>query len=222
MNMEQDDKRLQQVLDEIKRQDAPYSSPEPDPLYFANFRVRVMDQVDAKEHVKFGWLVRVRETLFGTALRGGLVGATMVAVLVGVFVLESTTEPTVQLAQNQTQHSAQTTPPVAIATPAPMKSNVSKPSAAVPNIQKDMAASDSAVKRLVKSPEFANRVKRAVDASEKDANEKIEVALNSSQIEGSISEPTVSTADGDEPVSLEGLSASDLQSVLSGLEQSAQ
>ena len=40
---------IEKHLGEIRKHGEPYNSEEPAPLYWANFRVRVMQQIEAKE-----------------------------------------------------------------------------------------------------------------------------------------------------------------------------
>jgi hypothetical protein len=55
---------IQKLEDEIRKLAIPYVSEEPSPLYWANFRVRVMDQV-AQNEEKAGLLNRMQQFLAG-------------------------------------------------------------------------------------------------------------------------------------------------------------
>ena len=56
--------KIQKLEDEIRKLSIPYVSEEPGPLYWANFRVRVMEQIAQKE-VKAGMLDRVQQWIAG-------------------------------------------------------------------------------------------------------------------------------------------------------------
>jgi hypothetical protein len=55
---------IEKLEDEIRKLSIPYVSEEPGPLYWANFRVRVMEQIAQKE-VKAGMLDRVQQWVTG-------------------------------------------------------------------------------------------------------------------------------------------------------------
>jgi hypothetical protein len=65
--MEQQNKHIaniQKLEDEIRKLAIPYVSEEPDPLYWANFRVRVMEQISQNE-AKKGLLAQIQQFLAG-------------------------------------------------------------------------------------------------------------------------------------------------------------
>lgn len=74
-----EDEDIHGLLDSIKQQGTPYSE-EPDPLYWANFRVRVMDRVETKQ---VGFFAKVRTWLMESTMRTSLVGGTLAVLLLG-------------------------------------------------------------------------------------------------------------------------------------------
>jgi hypothetical protein len=78
-NNHNEEEEIRGLLDSIKQQGMPYSE-EPDPLYWANFRVRVMERVQPERRSIFaiakGWL-------WESGLRTGLVGGGLAVLLLG-------------------------------------------------------------------------------------------------------------------------------------------
>lgn len=74
-----EDEDIQGLLDSIKQQGTPYSE-EPDPLYWANFRVRVMERVETQP---VGFFAKVRIWLMESTMRTSLVGGTLAVLLFG-------------------------------------------------------------------------------------------------------------------------------------------
>jgi len=98
------------LLDQIRQQGTPYAE-EPDPLYFANFRVRVMERVEEKS-VRMGFFARAKEWLMESGLRTGLVGGTMAVVLLGTVYFGSQGGDSANVAQNDPAVVTQQQPPV--------------------------------------------------------------------------------------------------------------
>jgi hypothetical protein len=97
---------LRGLLDQIRQHGTPYSE-EPDPLYFANFRVRLMERVEAKP---LGIFARVREWFAVSNMRTSLVGGSLAALLLGgvYFGMQGTDAPSV--AKNDNPPAIQQTP----------------------------------------------------------------------------------------------------------------
>ncbi len=72
---------IARLTEEIRSFGTPYQTPEPDELYWANFRVRVMERVEEKRGFA-GLMDRVREFVFGHGLSLGLAGAVAVAIVI--------------------------------------------------------------------------------------------------------------------------------------------
>jgi hypothetical protein len=82
-NNHNEEEDIRGLLDQIKQQGMPYSE-EPDPLYWANFRVRVMERVAEPERISI--FAKAKSWLWESGLRTGLVGGGVAAVLmVGVY-----------------------------------------------------------------------------------------------------------------------------------------
>jgi anti-sigma-K factor RskA len=64
---------IEKLLGEIRKQGEPYHSEEPSPLYWANFRVRVMEQIESKEARK----PKAVWSRFADWLAGHVVGASI-------------------------------------------------------------------------------------------------------------------------------------------------
>lgn len=78
-NNHNEEEDIRGLLDQIKQQGMPYSE-EPDPLYWANFRVRVMERVQPEQ---IGFFAKAKSWLWESGLRTGLVGGGLAAVLLG-------------------------------------------------------------------------------------------------------------------------------------------
>ncbi len=79
-NNHNEEEDIRGLLDSIKQQGMPYSE-EPDPLYWANFRLRVMERVEEPERISI--FAKAKSWLWESGLRTGLVGGGLAAVLLG-------------------------------------------------------------------------------------------------------------------------------------------
>jgi hypothetical protein len=206
---EKDDERLEPILNEIRSIGTPYSD-EPDPRYWSNFRVRVMERVEAEElkHQPIG--KRLWQWITERPLRSGLIGFSAAAlVLVGVLTNPFSSEKhDVAVVQPPVpvQHQDTTIPKqapalhIAPAVKAPVDVQVAK----------DMAATNKAVRKMLNSKEYANNLKDAVTRSEE--TKLADAGQQSERVS------TVTAADSELPVSLSDLSESLLESLLHSLE----
>lgn len=80
INNHNEEEEIRGLLDSIKQQGMPYSE-EPDPLYWANFRVRVMERVAEPERI--GIFAKAKSWLWESGLRTGLVGGGLAVLLLG-------------------------------------------------------------------------------------------------------------------------------------------
>jgi hypothetical protein len=78
-NNHNEEEEIRGLLDQIKQRGVPYSD-EPDPLYWANFRVRVMERVQPEN---VGFFAKAKSWLWESGLRTGLVGGGLAALLLG-------------------------------------------------------------------------------------------------------------------------------------------
>ncbi len=97
--MEQYDKNIadiEKLEDEIRKLSIPYVSEEPGPLYWANFRVRVMDQIAQKEE-QTSWFARVQQFLaghiWGSTPRRAISAAALLVVGIMIFRLAAMDTP---------------------------------------------------------------------------------------------------------------------------------
>lgn len=68
---DQNGEDIQKLEDEIRKLGMPYASKEPEPLYWANFRVRVMDRIAEKE-AKANWTARIGQFIAEHVLGAGI------------------------------------------------------------------------------------------------------------------------------------------------------
>jgi hypothetical protein len=76
---------IEKLEDEIRKLAIPYISEEPDPLYWANFRVRVMDQVSPKE-AKAGLLDSIQQFIAGHVWGSSIAVSAAALLVVGVMI----------------------------------------------------------------------------------------------------------------------------------------
>ena len=102
INNHNEEEEIRGLLDQIKQQGMPYSE-EPDPLYWANFRVRVMERVAEPERISI--FAKAKSWLWESGLRTGLVGGGLAVLLLGgVYFGTQQDQPTDrQVAQNNTK-----------------------------------------------------------------------------------------------------------------------
>ncbi len=120
--MHNDEEMVERLSGEIRDLGEPYASPEPDSLYWANFRVRVMSEVERKQaRGLIGWL---KQSLSPSPVRWiGAVSA-IGAIAVSVVLLQPTEVKHVQeMATVQTMPSGQTPSAQTV----PQRTGVSEP-----------------------------------------------------------------------------------------------
>ncbi len=205
---EQDDERLKPILNEIRKAGAPYSD-EPDPRYWANFRVRVMERVEQAEAAHRPVGQRIWEWITERPLRSGLIGFSTAALVIVSVLMNPFTNGKRDVAVLQQppivlHHDSASSGTVPVTPIAP--SHVSPSDV---QVQKDMAATNKAVKKMLRSHEYTQHLRHSVESSEQTKMAELEPAESVS---------TVTTADSDLPVSLNDLSESQLESVLHSLE----
>lgn len=105
-NNHNEEEDIRGLLDQIKQQGMPYSH-EPDPLYWANFRVRVMDRVQPEQ---VGFFAKAKSWLWESGLRTSLVGGGLAVILLGGVYFGTQQDQSIggQVAQNTTQTQQQT------------------------------------------------------------------------------------------------------------------
>jgi hypothetical protein len=78
---------IEKLEDEIRKLAIPYVSEEPDPLYWANFRVRVMDRI-AQNEAKAGLLVRMQQFIAGHVWGSGIAISAAALLVAGVMIFQ--------------------------------------------------------------------------------------------------------------------------------------
>lgn len=98
INNHNEEEEIRGLLDQIRQQGTPYSE-EPDPLYWANFRVRVMERVAEPERLSI--FAKVKSWLWESGLRTSLVGGGLAVLLLGgVYFGTQQDQPTGQVVVN--------------------------------------------------------------------------------------------------------------------------
>src|SRR5690349_8586228 len=180
---------LQKLEAEIRAMGIPYSEGEPDERYFANFRVHLLERIDAKE--KNGIAASVWSWLTARPLRTLSLGAGLAGVIIAALLIRPTPEN--KIAKVQQQRPEQ---------PAVIIPQVTEPEiAAAPEIHKSYATHKSHKANLASAKPKRDKL---MEAAEK--------ASNFAEIDARVS------GSDDEPVNLESLSAGELESVLAGVE----
>lgn len=202
-NNEELTRRLEEQIRECGE---PYAAPAPDPLYWANFRVRVNERI-AQEHRN--WVRRWLMALVETPVRIAITGTTAAAVIAGILLMipsapqRVSVPPIVKAPMAARQTAEQKVPDQAI-----------KKEATAPSAKQDYAA---AVKQAGKrSEEYASRaVKRGHQEAFGDnhgSENDIAALLTADE---SVSRPVLS----DGSVSINDLTASELENVLKDLQK---
>ena len=106
---------IEKLEDEIRKLAIPYVSEEPDPLYWANFRVRVMDKI-AQNEVKAGLLVRMQQFIAGHVWGSSIAISAAALLVAGVMVFQPAGDAPVKMAVSVPSATAPTMP--ATVTPA--------------------------------------------------------------------------------------------------------
>jgi hypothetical protein len=186
------DRKLQELENELRSFGAPYSGSEPDSRYFANFRARVMERIREEEAAKarpwyenaLGW---IEEHVLVTSLSSA---AVLVAVWAALMI--QPLEPV----KHQMAVATQATPSQVQPTPL--------------EVPKQNLAS------AAESPKFATPV--ASNTAPKNVVSHSNDVIDRSHDVAALEVPVMSVADEVGPVNLDELSAPELESVLKTLE----
>ncbi len=182
---------LKALEEEIRSYGIPYTKNEPDDRYFANFRVHLMERIDAKEE-KQSVFSQAWSWISGSAIRTISIGTAFAAVIVAALMLGQS--PKTEIAQIQPIQKTVVEQP-AVITPTPI----------APTLQKDVAAIPKVITKLkaVKNSELAVAVK----------TNKFQDAANGASDFAAMDE-SLTVGESDDPVNYENLSESELQSVV--------
>jgi hypothetical protein len=212
MNMDRDEEQLKVLLDEIRKQGSPYASTEPDQLYWANFRVRVMDQIEAKRSRSLAY--RVKEWF--SPVRAGIIGLAGAAAIAFALV---TTEPARQV-EPQVALKERTQAPATTNSESPAERVVpheSEPSVVSPKPSTGTNEAPQVTPAEVSSPsELATLTEQP--APEPNAPQPVESVTPAESIDADAA-MAVLNASEKLPESLDELSQSELEALLDGLNQ---
>jgi hypothetical protein len=196
------EKELAKLEEEIRAMGISYSTNEPDERYFANFRVRLMERIDANEQSK-NIFASIWSWLSSSPLRSLSLGAGLAGVIIAALLIRPNTEqqiakiePTPQKVETPLVIPPQEIPQLSTAAPKienkPYQSHRTSMSYKTHNIAGKNFAMQSKLNTIIKSAENPEDL--------------------------AITKAVVSGGDSNEPVDLESLSADELQDVLSALE----
>jgi len=183
---------IQKLEEEIRAMGVPYSENEPDDRYFANFRVRLMERIDAKEEKKS--IARsIWSWISDSPLRTISIGAGLAGVIIAALLIRPATQEQVAV-NSRTDFSPSERTEV----------RLTPEIAAVPDPNKSQKAytSHKTNKNLAKN-------------SKKDLNK---VLQNAPATELAAAGDVLSGGDSNEPVDLQSLSVPELESVLSAVQ----
>jgi hypothetical protein len=191
------EKELQELEAKLRRFGTPYVSPEPDERYFANFRVRVMEQIDAKQVAsKRPVITSIIEWFSASAFRGVSISAAVLGIAFGAFLL---------------MRSPEAPPPVAQITPPVVRPSVVTTPAEIPTTTTTTAPAVKIPESPVVTP--IKKQTPATDLAEKPAktgNEQIaEEASDFSNFD-----ETLSVGNTDDPIDYSSLSEGELESLV--------
>ena len=181
------EQELKALEDEIRALGIPYSKNEPDERYFANFRVHLMERIDAKQ-AKQNIFASVWSWLATSPLRVLSLGAGLAAVIAIAFLMNSSQEQKIALVQ-PVQQIPVATAPLPVAQPETKQQITTAPKVIVP---KTVIHTDLAVK--------AN------------TDKNLDAAINANDL-ASMDE-VLTNGESEGPVNYENLSESELESVV--------
>jgi len=188
------EKELQELEAKLRRFGTPYVSPEPDERYFANFRVRVMEQIDAKQVAsKRPVISSIIEWFSASAFRGVSISAAVLGIAFGAFLLTRSPEAPPQVAE--------VVPPVVQTSPV---NTPAETTTTIPSKVKTLLAQK--VAPLKKETLVTNLAEKPVKTS----NEQIaEQASDFSNFD-----ETLSVGNADDPIDYSSLRESELESLV--------
>jgi hypothetical protein len=183
-----------------------------------------MDQIAQNEAARVGLVTRVWQWITARPLVMGAAGLSAAAIVAIVFVINPFGSTSIQLASNNPQLSTATP---ATTTPAQQIQHIqgvprsTSPTGRTP-VQPEIAQTKKAVDQMVKSPDFASRIRSAEESSDEhpmaDATSPEQLSPEQLSAESQSAVTTLTASDADIPVSLNSLSQGELESVLQHLE----
>jgi hypothetical protein len=201
--------KLANLESEIRKLGLPYNDPAPDAAYWANFRVRVLEQAERKRGFS-----AVSEWIAGHLVSSGLVGAGLAAALfLAVFGLpqsEPAVAPTkpVAIAQALTERPA-TTEPQQKPSNEPRQNAFNEP-------QATLAQRPSSAESPANRVRSAQRTEPGIAQAATDDRDAL-IAEATPAVAESAARPLLVSSESEYPVSLSELSDVELESVYDGL-----
>ncbi|HET9135399.1 MAG TPA: hypothetical protein VFO76_02085 [Candidatus Kapabacteria bacterium] len=188
------EKELQELEASFRRFGTPYVTPEPDERYFANFRVRVMEQIDAKQVAsKRPVISSIIEWLSASAFRGVSISAAVLGIAFGAFLLMRSPQAPPQVAEVAV-------PPVVTAPQLNMPATsheAIKPPVKVAPVQKTLLVKETPNTTLAEKPAKTSSEQIAEEASD-----------------FSNFDETLSVGNTDDPIDYSSLSEGELESLV--------
>ena len=185
------EQELQKLEEQIRAMGIPYSANEPDERYFANFRVRLMERIDAQE--KKSILASVWSWITASPIRSLSLGAGLAGIIIAALLIQPAS-------QNE----------IAKVQPAPKA--IEQPQVIAPQNPPEVAAVPETHKAYTSHKTYKTH---SIASAKQKHNKLLEAANNA----GNFAAIDIRVSgDNDEPVNLESLSAAELESVLAGVE----
>jgi hypothetical protein len=201
-----DTNETEKLTDAIRKLGTPYVSDEPDSVYWANFRVRVMDRIaEGESKTALAWPERIREFIASHVL-----GTSVSVATLALFITLAALLNPIGGNQSQTQQIAAVTPKSAAAREfAPEQQAQVKEPASAP---------------AVKSEPVASNILHGHSIARNGQPEKTEdlASLNSTENESVAGVQVLTATDADNPVSLDELSDAQLEGLLKSMDDSEQ
>jgi len=193
------EKELTALEEKIRAMGIPYSANEPDERYFANFRVRLMERIEAKQERK-NILASVWSWLSLSPIRSLSLGAGLAAVVIAVLLIRPTPQPQVATVEQAPQEAVPVLPVAPQEIP-----QLTAPVTAKPVHKADKTYAASNKQNADKNLALKSRLNKIVNTAE----DPEDLAMMRAAVSG---------GDSADPIDLESLSTPELESVLSAVE----
>ncbi len=188
---------LREMEDRIRSLGVPYSSDEPDERYWANFRVRLLDRIEAREVAPRSVFSAIADWFGVSSFRSIAIGsAVAIVAAASVMMMRTASVPNVA--------------PVATTTTTPQAS------VAAPHAPEADAPAAVAEQTTSVAPTTDDNTDQAVTADATNSTAS-DIDTNDASIEGPEYDPMLSPDRVEEPVDYSSLSEEELQSVLDGI-----
>ena len=183
------EKELKALEDEIRALGIPYSQNEPDERYFTNFRVHLMERIDAKE-AKQSIFASVWSWVTTSPILSLSLGAGLAAVIVAAFLINPASQSKIALVKP-----VQQAPVIATQQPSTL-----------PQIKENIAAIP---KKVIEAPKAIKNTDLAVKTT---TDKALDAAIDANDFASM--DQTLTGNETEDPVNYENLSEADLESVV--------